>query len=316
MSPNNRIKKIATIISTSVATFLCLLKIFASIYTGSLSILSSMVDSLSDIIGSLVTFFAVHISSQPASEKYRYGYSKAEPLSALFQSAFIAGSAAFILYDCFNRLVNPQKIEQTTLGIIIMIVSLVATGILILYQKRVFKITGSQAILADSAHYKVDILTTSSIIFTLFVVQKSGLFWIDSVIALLIAAYLLYNAYALAVDAIKVLMDKELNEQTRADIKALVLKNKFAKGIHDLRTRDLGGIYTFEFHLELDGCLSLSQAHDYAHQIEDALHKTYPHAQIIIHQEPFGIKDKRLDAEIARCCKHKKNRSKQLLSKS
>lgn len=297
---SDQLKKQVTIISIIVAITLCLLKIFGSIYTGSLSVLSSMIDSLSDILGSGITFIAVKISSQPASDKYRYGYGKAEALSALFQSAFIAFSGLFIMYDGINRFITPRIIEQTTVGIIIMVISLIVTFILIAYQRHVYKLTKSQAILADSAHYVVDILTNASIILTLLVVKYFEITWFDTLIAIIISAYLLYNAYQLADEAIRLLLDRELPKETRHDIKAIVMKNPHAKGIHDLRTRDLGGNCIFEFHLELDGNLSLSKAHQYTHDIEDSIIKKYPSCQVIIHQEPAGINDERLDKKLVR----------------
>jgi ferrous-iron efflux pump FieF len=294
------LKKRASIIAITVAISLCSLKVFGSVYTGSLSILSSMVDSLSDIIGSLVTLIAVKFSCRPASEKFRYGYGKAEPLSALFQAAFIAGSGCFILFDGVGRFFNPRPIEQTTIGIAIMVFSVIVTLFLIAYQRYVFKKTQSQAILADSAHYVIDILTNSSIILTLVVVKFFDTIWFDTLMAVLIAFYLLYNAYDLAKSAASMLLDSELDPKIRNKVKRIVLDNDFVKGFHDLRTRDIGGVYTFEFHLELDGNINLTQAHDYAHEVEAKLLNTFPDSQVIIHQEPAGIEDERLDNKIVR----------------
>ena len=294
------LKHRASVIAITFAITLCLLKIFGALFTGSLSVLSSMIDSLSDIIGSTVTFIAVKISARPASETHRYGYGKSESLSALFQSAFIAGSGVFVIYDGINRFISPQPIGQTTTGIAIMIFSLIATFFLIAYQRHVYNKTKSQAILADSAHYTVDILTNSSIIVTLVVVKYFGWVWFDTLMAIIISSTLLFNAYSLAKEAIKNLMDVELDDNIRKKIKKTALTCSCTKGIHDLRTRDLGGTYTFEFHLELDGNMSLHEAHSCAHHVEENLLKEFPNAQIIIHQEPAGIEDDRLDNKIKR----------------
>ena len=295
---SDTLKKRAATASVSVASTLCLLKLLASLYTGSLSILSSAIDSLSDIFGSLIIFIAIRISARPASTNYRYGYGKSEALSALVQSGLIAGSGCFIIYDGVSRFFNPVPIEGTAWGIAVMIVSLIATFILIAYQKYVFIRTKSQAIKADSAHYVVDILTNISILLTLVVIKLFDITWFDTLTALLISCYLLYKAYTLACEAISTLLDKELDEKIRKNIENIVTKMPFAKGIHDLRTHDLGGTYFFEFHLELDGRLTLSQAHNYTHEIENKILKRYPNAQIIIHQEPAGINDERLDNKL------------------
>lgn len=291
----NRLKKIAAISSISLAILLCLLKIFAVYYTESLAVLSSMVDSLSDILASLITFFAVKISIKPATLKYRYGYGKVEALSALFQSLFVAVSGGFILYDSVLRFWNPVELKQTGFGLGVMVFSLISTIILVFFQQYVAKKTNSQAILADSLHYKVDILTNLSIIISLIVVRFFGLSQTDTFIAVLISIYLLWNAYELGRDAVGLLLDKELDEKIRENVFEIIKNHKIKPKIHDLRTRDLGGAYMFEFHLELDGKLDLFTAHKYTDEVENLIRQKYPDAQIIIHQDPAGIKEKRLD---------------------
>ncbi len=292
------LKKTAAIASISLSVGLSLLKTFGALYTGSLAVLSSMIDSLADIFASSITFIAVKFSSKPATANHRYGYGKAEALSALIQSAFIAGSGIFVMYDGISRIFYPRQLEQTDIGILIMVISLIATIALILFQKYVTRRTASQAISADSAHYTVDVLTNISIIISLVVVKLFQISWFDTLTAFVISSYLLKNAYHLASDAVKILMDAELSDEIRLNIMNIVKENPFAKGIHDLRTRDLGGTYMFEFHLELDGELSLYAAHDLTDLIEEDILAAYPNAQIIIHQDPAGIKEERLDQKI------------------
>ncbi len=292
------LKKAAAIASISLSVALSLLKTFGALYTGSLAVLSSMIDSLADIFASSITFVAVKFSSKPATADHRYGYGKAEALSALIQSAFIAGSGIFVMYDGFSRFFYPRQLEQTGIGILIMTISLIATIALILFQKYVTKRTASRAISADSAHYAVDVITNISIIISLIVVKLFQISWFDTLTAFVISSYLLKNAYLLASDAVKVLMDAELSDEIRLNIMNIVKESPFAKGIHDLRTRDLGGTYMFEFHLELDGELSLYAAHDLTDLIEEDILTAYPNSQIIIHQDPAGIKEERLDQKI------------------
>lgn len=301
----NKLKKSATAASLTLSISLCLLKIFGAMYTGSLAVLSSMIDSLTDIFASAATVVAVRFSSQPESYYFRYGYGKAESISALIQSAFIAGSGIFIMYDGIRRLFYPQPIEQTTAGIVIMVIALISTIALVSYQRYVTRMTESQAISADSAHYMVDIMTNISIIVSLFVVKFFAVSWFDSLTAVAISAYLLYNAYHIALDAVKTLMDAELSDEIRSDISKIVMECPFSKGLHDLRTRDLGGRYMFEFHLELDGDLSLAAAHDMTDLVEDNLLDAYPNAVIVIHQDPVGIKEERLDHKLKKNLKKK-----------
>ncbi len=301
-----KLKKRAAAASIFLASFLTCLKLFASIYSGSLAVLSSMIDSLSDLFASAITFVAIRYSAKDPTDDHRYGYGKAEALSALIQAAFIAGSGLFVMYDGIQRLLEPKVISQTSTALGIMLFSLVATFILIAYQHYVAVRTNSTAIKADSAHYTVDILTNASIIISLLLVKFFNIDWFDTVTAFAIALYLLFNAYQLAAEAIAMLLDRELDDDIRENIKNIIMSHKFAYGVHDLRTRSMGNMYLFEIHLELDGELTLYDAHDLTETIEKALMKEYPNAQIIIHQDPVGIKEERLDTQIKKSKKKTK----------
>ena len=273
---NNGLKKIATGASVFLSISLMLIKLFASVYTGSLAVLSSLVDSISDIFASLITFIAVRFSTLPASKKHRYGYGKAEALSALVQSAFVAGSGIFVIYEGIDRIFNPRPLNDTFFGILV-------------------KKTSSIAVQADSLHYMVDIITNATIILSLLVVKFLNIWWFDTLTAIFVSGYLLYNAYKIAKSAVSLLLDKELETDVRKSIENIVKNCSFCLGMHDLRTRDLGGIYIFEFHLELDGNLSLYNAHKLTDIIEQEVKNLYPGSQVIIHQDPAGVEEERLD---------------------
>lgn len=294
----NRLKRAASAASVALAAALTLLKVAAAVYTGSLAVLSSMIDSLADIFASSITFVAVKFASMQATDDHRYGFGKAEAISALVQSAFVAGSGIFVLYDGIMRLFMRKTVGDPDFGIVVMVISLAATTALILFQKYVAKRTNSLAIAADSAHYTVDVVTNLAIIATLVVVKLFEIYWFDTVTALAVAGYLLLNAYKLACGAVSVLTDAELSDDIRKKVCRIVMENPFSQGIHDLRTRDLGGAYMFEFHLELDGDLPLSAAHEMTETVEDNLLDEFPNAQIIIHQDPVGVKEDRLDHKL------------------
>lgn len=299
----NRLKKIAVTSSIALACVLCIIKMIASFYTGSLAVLSSLIDSLSDVFASSVSYIAVKFSTKPANCSHRYGYGRAESLSALIQAAFVAGSGLFVLYDGLNRIFNPLEIHQTGFGLIVMIISLVATIILISFQKYVARLTGSVAVSADSAHYTVDVLTNASIIISLLVVKFFNINWFDILTAALISTYLIYNAYKIAAEAVGALTDKELSDEIRNEVIEIINSCEGIKGFHDLRSRDLGGTYMFEVHLELDGNLPLVKAHEFTENVENKIKAKFSDSQIVVHQDPFGIKEKRLDDILDTGCK-------------
>lgn len=299
---NNHLKTLAASASVLLAVSLCLLKTFGTFYTGSLAILSSLIDSLADVFASSISFIAIHFSTRPASQNHRYGYGRAESISALVQSAFVAGSGLFVMYDGINRLINPAPLSKTDFGIMVMVISLVATLTLICFQKYVAKKTGSPAIHADSAHYTVDVLTNASIILSLIVVKFFNISWFDILTAFIISLYLIYNAYQIAADAIAALTDRELDESIRNQVIDIIIHSEGIEGFHDFRSRDLGGTYFFEIHLELDGNLTLSQAHAFTDKVEENIQKFFPGAQVIIHQDPYGLHENRLDYAINGHC--------------
>lgn len=297
---NNKIslKNLAAMASIGTSAALSLLKAVAFILTGSLSILSSMIDSLADVISSLVTYIAVKISDKPLTDKHRYGYGKAESLSALVQAAFIIGSAGFILYDAIDRFIHPVPVEQTTVGIAIMVISLVLTFALIAFQKYVVRKTNSLAIAADSLHYRVDILSNLSVIFSLFLVRLWQWQWADIVMAILIAIYLLINALLLAYKALGEITDAELDSAIRQKIITIICAVPGVKGYHDFRSRISGARMFVEVHLEMDGALSLNETHEIADTAEKNIIAAFPQAQVIIHQDPYGLAEQRLDHQI------------------
>lgn len=299
----NRLKKQAVTASVGLSILLCLLKITATFYTGSLAILSSLIDSCADVFASSISFIAVRFSTKAATCTHRYGFGRAESISALLQSAFIAGSGFFVMYDGIQRLIHPLPLQKTLLGIVIMVISLALTIALIIFQKYVTKRTGSPAIDADSAHYTVDVLTNLSIIFSLIMVKIFHIGWFDAATAFVISLYLIYNAYRIASRAMADLTDQELADSVRMKVIDIVINSDGIMGYHDFRTRNLGSAYFFEIHLELDGNLPLAKAHDLTDAVENKIKAVFPGAQVIIHQDPYGLRENRLDYTIDGHCK-------------
>lgn len=147
---------LATYASVATAILLVGLKTWAWLASGSVSLLASLVDSLTDSLASIVNLFAVRLALRPADDNHPFGHGKAESLSALAQSAFIGGSAVFLLLNAVERLLHPQPLQQTTLGIAVMLVSLLLTLALVLFQRWVLRHAQSQAVSADSLHYVTD----------------------------------------------------------------------------------------------------------------------------------------------------------------
>jgi ferrous-iron efflux pump FieF len=299
VSDGERLRQRATYASVGVALTLIAVKLVAYLMTESVSILSSLIDSTTDLMASVVTLLAVRHALRPADSAHRYGHGKAEALAALAQAAFIGGSAAFLAIEAVRRVITPQPVTQSAVGIGVMVFSIVLTAALVTYQRHVVVRTGSVAIGADRLHYAGDLLMNSAVIAALLLTAWSGVGAIDPLFGLGIAAFLLKGAWGVARDALNVLMDRELPEEDRARITGLVAAHTGARGMHDLRTRSTGTGVFIELHLELDPAISVAQAHDITDAVECTLRGAFPNAEVIIHQEPAGLVDDRLDNRIA-----------------
>jgi len=287
---NARLMRLATYASATVAIILIVAKLAAWMMTDSITILATLIDSCLDAAASLITLFAVHHALQPADKEHRFGHGKAEALAGLGQSMFIAGSSAFLLLESINRLLYPKDLEVVDAGIIVMIFSIILTMALITFQRHVVRQTGSTAIAADSVHYKTDLLVNVAVIGALLLAMY-GWVGFDPVFAIAIAFYILHSAWEIASKAIDQLMDKELSDEERADIKQLALAHSKVKGVHDLRTRKAGLTNFIQFHLELDGHLSLMQAHAIADEVEAIIKEKWTDAEVIIHEDPYGLQE-------------------------
>ncbi|MSO70422.1 MAG: cation diffusion facilitator family transporter [Alphaproteobacteria bacterium] len=279
----------ATMASVSVAVVLTAVKLAAWLATGSVAMLSSLVDSVLDAFASMTTMWALAHALTPADHEHRFGHGKAEPLASVGQAAFIAGSASFVLIEAVRRLWQPTPITATTLGIGVMVLAIAATLALLVYQHHVVRLTGSLAISGDSLHYAGDLLTNLAVILSLVLGGIFGFTLADPLLGTAIAVYLLYGSWTLARRALAMLMDEELPEAERARLSAIILAQSEVKAIHDLRTRASGPHRFIQFHLELDGALSLIAAHAVADRVEAAVRKEFPESEVIIHQDPAGV---------------------------
>lgn len=283
-----RLLRLATYASVSVAVFLIVVKLIAWGRSDSVSLLATLVDSVLDAFASIINLVAVRHALTPADKEHRFGHGKAEALAGLSQSLFIAGSSLFLLFEAAQILINPTEIKHAFTGILVMVISIVATLLLVSFQQYVIRKTKSVAISADALHYKSDILMNIAVILALWL-ATIGLNIFDPIIGAIIACYILYSVWSIVSVSLDQLMDRELSDDVRADIKQAVLAHPQAQGIHDLRTRHSGTMSFIQFHLEIEDDLTLVQAHNVSDEIEFELLKTYPGSEIIIHIDPKSV---------------------------
>ncbi len=285
--------RLATYASVGTAVTLIAVKLVAWWYTDSVSLLSTLIDSTLDVLASLVSLVAVRHALSPPDREHRFGHGKAEPLAALAQATFISGSALFLVFEASRRLFVSAPVSHAQLGIWVMVFAVAATFVLTRFQAYVVRKTGSLAIQADSLHYRGDMLVNASVIVALLLVSELGWLWVDAVFGLAIAAYIMVNAWQIARGAYHMLMDHELPEDDRRRIKEITLAHEAVMSLHDLRTRASGPDIFIQIHLELDGAMTLYRSHEVADEVEARIREAFPGAEVLIHQDPYGIEEAR-----------------------
>ena len=280
--------KTAALVAFAMSLILVLGKGVVWFFSGSSTVLASLADSIQDCFLSATNFVAVRYAMQPADEDHRYGHGKMEGIAALGQAAFILGSCVYIFLDAIRRFSQGASVEYPTLTIIVIVGAIIMNAILVVYQNIVIKKSNSLAIEADKAHYSGDIGIHVGVIIAIIADAFLGWRWVDPVIAILIALWLGRLSWVIGGKAINMLMDRELEDTERDQIKDIIFKTKGVMNLHDLRTHRHGQMTMMSFDIEVDPSLSVIDAHNIAKRVEDRLHKTYPDSEIMIHVDPCG----------------------------
>ena len=283
----------ASYASMAVAVTLIGLKVWGWAATESVALLSSLVDSMLDLLASAVTVFAVKFAVTPADSEHRFGHGKFEGISSLIQAVILTGSSAYVGFEAISRLFNPVPIAQPATGIGVMLVSLLLTSALIVFQRFVVARTGSLAISADSVHYKADLLTNIGVLAAIFVSARWGLYIVDPLLGLAIVGMILASVWGIVKQALDMLLDRELPDEARDRIHAIGTDHPEVKGLHDLRTRSSGTAQFIQFHLELDPAIPLMAAHGICDAVEQKVRREFPTAEVLIHADPFGLAEDR-----------------------
>src|SRR5205823_3912313 len=215
-----------------------------------------------------------------------------EPLAALGQSAFLVGSAVLLMAEAIRKLVSPTPVANTDTGIAVMLVSIVVTVALVTYQRHVVRHTGSLAVGADELHYRGDVILNLSVIATLLLGQWLAVPLLDPLFGGAVGIWIIYSAVKIARLSLTQLMDRELPDAERARIRAVAESHPEVKAVHDIRTRVAGPTAFIQLHIEMDGGMDLLHAHEVSDDVEARLTQAFPHAEIIIHEDPAGIEER------------------------
>lgn len=289
MSPQKK----ATVVSTSVAILLVMVKLVIGIASGSVAVLASAIDSLLDTAVSMFNFFAIKKAEEHPDDTYQYGKGKIQAIAAVIEGTVITTSGIFIMYEGLKKLVNGQETTLLTPSIFAMLFSIIATFFLVRYLLRISKETGNVVIKADALHYQTDLWSNGAVLVALVLVSLTGIDAIDALFGLGIGAYIVYSAYEIIVEGVEILLDKSLDKEVVDQIDQILTSHPEVTSYHWLKTRTDGTTNFVEFHMVLRPNMLLLEAHRIADEIEEKIMAIDPQKRWVItpHFDPYDDSD-------------------------
>jgi len=283
------LEKKATLISSTIAALLVLLKLTVGILSGSIAILASAIDSLLDLTVSMFNYFALHNAEKDPDEQFHFGRSKLEPLAAVIEGTIISLSALFILYESIAKIVHPKAMQHMDVSISVMIASFVITGFLVIFLTQVAKKTNNMVIRADALHYKTDLFSNGAVLFALVAIHYTGEQLIDPLLGVGIAIYMVYSAFAIIKEGLLMLLDASLPREEIEKIEEILKNEPDISNYHFLRTRQSGSHIFISFHAVFNISISLYDAHIIAERVERKIKALFPEKKvhILIHMDPY-----------------------------
>jgi cation diffusion facilitator family transporter len=282
-------EKQATVVSSSVAFLLTLIKLTVGILSGSVAVLASAIDSILDLGVSLFNYFAITNSEKPADETFNYGRGKIEALASVIEGTIITLSGIFLFYTAIKKYITGDISSYLNESLWVMIVSLIITIALVIYLNIIAKKTNNMVIQADALHYKTDVWTNLAVLISLVLVNFTHNEIFDVLIGGVISIYIIYSAYELIQNGILVLLDRAINEDITNQIKDIFKTELAVNDYHFLKTRQAGNNIFVDVHLVFDRIITLMEAHTISDRIEDKIKELDKSINwvITIHLDPY-----------------------------
>jgi cation diffusion facilitator family transporter len=261
--------------------------------SGSVAFLASAIDSLLDLSVSIFNFFALHQSERKPDSMFNFGLGKLEAVASVIEGTIISISGLFILYSAVDKIITPRAIQHMDASIAVMILSIILTGLLVLFLNHVAKKNNNLVIRADALHYKTDLFTNGAILFSLLMIEFSGFQLIDPLLGIAIAFYMIYSAFPILKEGLMMLLDVSLGKEETAKITTMLKRNLQINGFHHLQTRRAGSDIFISVHLVFNEEISLLDAHRVSDQIESMMRMLFPDDRVhtFIHTDPYDDSD-------------------------
>ena len=266
-------------------TLLILLKMAVGLISGSVSIISEAIHSSMDLVAAIIAFLSVRVSDNPPDSRHPYGHGKIENISGVIEALLIFIAAIWIIVEAAKKLAGEKIIiDSIALGSIVMLISAIVN---IIVSRRLYKVaraTNSVALEADALHLKTDVYTSLGVSAGLGLILITGINWLDPIIAILVALFIIKKSYILLKKAFTPLLDTAWSELEIEELETRL--NNLEVNYHNLRTRVAGNYRFVDIHIQIPADVSVGKAHKYCDKIENELTKVYENLTVTIHVEP------------------------------
>ena len=294
---HDRIRIIAGV-SIAVAFIVMAIKYAAYLVTGSVALYSDALESIVNVIAGAAAFMAVSLSAKPPDKEHPFGHHKAELFSAVFEGALIIVAALLIVREAVEAIWMPRAIDAPALGLLINGAATVLNAGWSLYLINRGKALNSAALQAGGWHILTDVWTSLGVLAGILLVTLTGWSILDPLLALAVAANILFAGYVIVSGSLSRLLDEAAPEDMQARIRtAIAAQGDGALQAHDIRTRHAGPVVFIEFHLVVPGEMTVAAAHEICDRLEEAIEAEIEGADVIIHVEP-DHKAKRPDSGV------------------
>jgi cation diffusion facilitator family transporter len=267
-------------------TLLIAMKLIVGLISGSVSIISEAIHSSMDLVAAIIAFLSVRVSDNPPDSRHPYGHGKIENISGVIEALLIFVAAIWIIFEAVRKLLGDKiELDSIAWGSVVMLISAIVN---IIVSRRLYKVareTNSMALEADALHLKTDVYTSLGVAAGLGLIIITGINWLDPVVAILVALFIIKESYELMRRAFTPLLDTAWSEDEIEELEKKL--NELEVNYHDLRTRAAGNYRFIDLHIEIPGEVSVGSAHQYCDKIENELTGFYKNIVVTIHVEPI-----------------------------
>lgn len=283
----NTEKKLAAGLSITSNALIIILKFIAGVISGSISIISEAIHSFSDFLASVLTFFAVMRSSEPADKEHPFGHGKYEDMSGFIEGGLIIAAAFYIVYEALKKMFFGNGFEvDASLGIGVMLFAVIANILVSSYLFHVAKKSNSISLFADGEHLRTDVYSSLGVMLGLILIKITGINILDPIIAILVALFILKTGFSISKETLYNLLDGSLPSEDLTEIEEIINNYKTCLGFSSVKGRRSGPAKDIEITLLFPKDMTIEKCHSICDEIEDLIQNKLGSCTIIIHAEP------------------------------